>query len=118
MKQKEITFCGKTYTVVFTIKTIMGYEQITGRSFFDAGNKLSTIGDKAALLYAAIVAADEKADIAFDDIINSDRVAAVNEIVSAFAEIDKLAEEFFEIPKVEPQPEPAAEDQKGDQPKN
>ena len=119
MKQKEITFNGKTYQVVFVVKTMAAFEEITGKSFFDADNKLQTLGDKAALLYAAIIAADAKADISFEDIINADKVEAVNEIIKAFGVIDKLAAEFFEIPAIEPQPEPAEEqEQKGNSSKN
>jgi hypothetical protein len=119
MKQKEITFNGKTFPVVFVVKTMAAFEEITGKSFFDSDNKLQTLGDKAALLYAAIIAADAKADISFEDIINADKVEAVNEIIKAFGVINELAAEFFEIPAIEPQPEPAEEqEQKGNGSKN
>ena len=35
MTQKKIKMAGKTYPVVFTLKTMMNFEEITGKSFFN-----------------------------------------------------------------------------------
>ena len=114
MNQKEITINGKQFPVVFTVKTMMGFEDITGVSFF--GKDFKSIGDKTALVFAAIIAADDKADITFDDLMNADKVQTLNDIAEAFNVIDSLANDFFGIPKVEPQPDPTEE--KSDDPKN
>ena len=116
MTQKEITINGKTFPVVFTVKTIMGFEDITGKSFF--GEKFRTIGNKTALVFAAIIAADEKADLTMDDLMNADQVETLNDIGNAFTTVNELADEFFHIPAVEPQPEPAEESEEGDNQKN
>lgn len=119
MKQKEITFLEKTYPVAFTVKTMTAFEDITGKSFFDPKNKLKKLGDKAVLLFCAIIAADPKAGIKLDDILDSDKVEAVNDIINAFNVINELAAEFFHIPAIEPQPEPTEEqEQKGNGSKN
>ena len=50
MNTKEITINGKTYPVVFNMKTILGYEQISGKSFF--GEDFSKMGERLALIAA------------------------------------------------------------------
>ena len=114
MKQKEITINGKTYPVVFTIKTLMGFEDVYGSSFF--GKKFDNIGQKTVLVYAAIVAANEKTEITLDDLMNAESVETLNDIGNAFSIINDLANDFFKIPAVEPQPEDVEE--KGDNSKN
>lgn len=116
MKQKEITINGKTYPVVFTIKTMMGFEDITGKKFFSVNFEF--VGDKVALVFASIIAADEKAEIQMDEMLNGDNLNALNDIGNAFNTINEMAEEFFRIPKVEPKPEPEAKPKNGDDPKN
>ena len=115
MKQKEIKIGETTFPVAFTVKTMMGFEDITGKTFF--GESFKTIGSKTALVFAAIIAADEKADITLDQLINADKVQTLNDIGNAFTTVNELADEFFDIPKVEPQPEPAEENE-GDNSKN
>ena len=39
MKTKEITINGQTYPITFTIKTLMGYEDITKKKFFQKDNR-------------------------------------------------------------------------------
>ena len=115
MTQKEITINGKTFPVVFTVKTMMGFERITGKRFF--GESFEYIGEKAALVVAAAVAADDNSALTMDEIMNSDKVQTLNDIGNAFTTVNELANEFFDIPKVEPQPEPA-EESEGDNQKN
>jgi cell division protein ZapA (FtsZ GTPase activity inhibitor) len=115
MKQKEITINGKAYPVVFSIKTMMGFEDITGKTFF--GETFRSIGDKTALVFAAIIAADDKTKLTFDELMNADTVDVLNDIGTAFNKINELANEFFKIPAVEPQPE-KTEEKEGDNQKN
>lgn len=103
MTQKEITISGKTYPVVFTIKTMMGFEDITGKPFF--GETFKSIGDKTALVFASIIAADDQAKITLDELLNADKMEVLTDIVAAFTTIDTLAQEFFKTPAVEPEPE-------------
>jgi hypothetical protein len=116
MKQKEIKINGSTYPVVFTIKTMMGFERITGTSFF--GRDFKGIGDKTAIVFAAIVAADENAGVTFEELIDADKVQTLNDIAEAFTVVNELADDFFDIPKVEPKPEADSSESSGDDSKN
>ena len=111
MKQKEITINNKKFNVVFTMKTMMGYENITGRSFF--GESFEKISDKIALVMAAILAANNDADITLEEMMNAETVEKMNQVIEAGKAVMELAGEFFKIPKVEPKPkEPTDEEGK------
>ena len=115
MTQKEITINGKSYPVVFTMKTLIGFEDVYGSSFF--GKNFKNLGQKTVLVYAAVVAADDKTDLRIEDLMNADSTQALDEIIEAFKVVDELAGEFFKNPAVEPEPEPA-EEKEGDNAKN
>lgn len=93
MKQKEVTINGKTYPVIFTMKTITGFEEIVNHSFFV--DDFSKMTSRIAIVVAAIVAADINADISTEDIMNADKFKAVNEILEAYTTVMELAGEFF-----------------------
>lgn len=93
MKQKEVTINGKTYPVIFTMKTITGFEEIVNHSFFV--DDFSKMTSRIAIVVAAIVAADINADISTEDIMNADKFKAVNEILEAYSIVNELAGEFF-----------------------
>lgn len=120
MKTKEITINGQTYPITFTIKTLMGYEDITKKKFFRKDNKLESLSDKVALVYASIIAADDKAQITIDEMMNADKMEILNDIINAFNELDAMASEFFRVPAVEPQPEKTEgeDEDEGDNSKN
>lgn len=99
MKQKEVTINGKTYPVIFTMKTITGFEEIVEHSFFT--DDFSKMASRIAIVVAAIVAADINADVSADDMLNADKFEAVNEVLEAYATVMELAGEFFEVPKKE-----------------
>lgn len=111
MNTKEITINGKTYPVVFNMKTILGYEQISGKSFF--GEDFSKMSERLALITAAVISADSKADISIDELINADKQELVQEIIAAGSVVIGMANEFFKKPDVEPKPE-----EEGDKGKN
>lgn len=114
MKQKEVTINGKTYPVIFTMKTITGFEEIVNHSFFV--DDFSKMTSRIAIVVAAIVAADINADISTEDIMNADKFKAVNEILEAYNTVMKLAGEFFPKKKKEDSKEEKAE--KTDKEKN
>lgn len=115
MQQKDITIGGKTYPVVFTLKTMMNFEEITGKSIF--GETFDTLKERIALIMSAIFAADEKADITVEQLANAESWEAAQDIVKAYVAVMELSAKFFNIPEVEPKDEPApAEDE--EQPKN
>lgn len=119
MKTKEITINGQTYPITFTIKTLMGYEDITKKKFFRKDNRLESLSDKVALVYASIIAADDKAQITIDEMMNADKMEILNDIINAFNELDAMASEFFRVPAVEPQQvKTEDEDEGGDNSKN
>ena len=99
MTKKEITLNGKTYPVVFTIKTMMGFENIVGHSFFDE-KTFSSFNVRMAIIIAAILAANKNADIPFDEWADIDDMEGLNEFVVAFNTVMKMSAEFFHIPEV------------------
>ena len=97
MKQKEVTINGKTYPIVFTMKTITGFEEIVKHSFF--ADDFSMMASRMAIVVAAIVAADINADVSADDMLNADKFEAVKEVIGAYTTVMELAGEFFEVPE-------------------
>jgi hypothetical protein len=112
MNMKEITINGKKYPVVFNMKTILGYEQISGKSFF--GEDFSKMSERLALIVAAVISADSKADISIDDMMNADTMELVQEILTAYTVVIGMVNEFFKTPDVEPKPN----EEEGDKGKN
>ena len=112
MNQKEITINGIQYAVVFDMKTIMNFEEITnGQSFFSAS--FETMKNRVAVIAAAAFSADEKTDLTVEKILGNNDYKAVQQIIEAYNIIMTLAGEFFNIPQIEKNnnPEsPAAED--------
>lgn len=103
MNTKEITINGKTYPVVFNMKTILGYEQISGKSFF--GEDFTKMSERLALITAAVISADSKADVSIDELINADKLELVQEIITDGSVVIGMVNEFFKKPEVEPKPE-------------
>lgn len=112
MNMKEITINGKTYPVVFNMKTILGYEQISGKSFF--GEDFSKMSERLALIVAAVVSAGGKEELSIDEMINADKLELVQEIIAAYTVIIGMVNEFFKKPDVEPKPN----EEEGDKGKN
>ena len=102
MQQKEITIGGKQYPVVFTLKTMMNFEEITGKSFF--GESFDTFKSRIALIISAVVAADENAGITIEQLTNADTWQAAQDIVKAYVAVMELSAKFFNIPEVESEP--------------
>ena len=107
MQQKEITIGGKQYPIVFTLKTMMNYEEITGQSFFSAS--FDNFKERIALIISAIFAADEKTDITVEQLANAESWEAAQDIVKAYVAVMELSAKFFNIPEVEPKDEKPAE---------
>ena len=115
MKQKEITINGKQYPVVFTMDTLMYFEDILNKSYFDSD--LRTIKDRMGIIYAAALSADEDTKLTVEEMKGQGDLDAVNQIIVAYNTVMELASEFFKIPKVaadaEAEEQPEAEE--GDQ---
>ena len=108
---KEITINGKKYPVVFNMKTILGYEQISGKSFF--GEDFAKMSERLALIAAAVISAGGKEELSIDDMINADTMELVQEILTAYTVVIGMVNEFFKTPGVEPKQE-----EEGDKGKN
>ncbi len=108
MQQKEITIGGKTYPVVFTLKTMMNFEEITGKSFF--GETFDTFKSRIVLIISAVFAADENSDLTIEKLANSDTWQAAQDIVKAYVLVMELSAKFFNIPEVEPKDEKPADE--------
>lgn len=113
MNQASIIIQGKTYPVVFSMKTLIGFEDIVNHSFFE--EKFDKMSSRMALVIAAINAADPNADITAKQLLDISDWQQAKEVVTAYNTVMELAAEFFRIPAVEPKDEPTAE---GEQPKN
>ena len=112
MNTKEITINGKTYPVVFNMKTILGYEEISGQSFF--GEDFSKMSERLALITAAVISAGGKEELSIDEMINADKLELVQEIITAYTVVIEMVNEFFKKPDVEPKPN----EEEGDKGKN
>ena len=110
MNKKEIILQGKTYPIDFTMQAIMTFEEIADKSFFDCNFSKTT--DRMALIYAAVMNANKKADITIEKIAGSMDLKAIKDIIAAFGIVMNLANEFFELPKV------TQEEDKTDEPKD
>ena len=117
MTKKEITINGKTYPVIFTLKTLSNFEEIVNKSFFEAN--LNTTNSRIAMVVAAALAADKDSKLTVEECIGNNDWEAYKQIGEAYAIVMKLAESFFPIPEVEPKDEkPADEQTDDDKPKN
>ena len=113
MTQKEITLQGKTYPIDFTMQAIMTFEEVANKSFFDCNFNKTT--DRIALIYAAVMNADKKADITIEKITGDMDLKAVREIIAAFGIVMNLANDFFELPKVTQEEEKVDEPKEGEE---
>lgn len=99
MKTKEITINGKTFKIAFTVKTMMSYEKITGKSFFEA--KLSNLEERLPLIISAILTVEDNPDITAEELMNIDNVNGLQDIISAFAAVMELSALFFDQPVID-----------------
>ena len=109
MTKKEITINGKIYPVVFTIETMMNFEEIADKSFFETD--LKKLKDRMALVIAAVIAADEKTTLTVDDLRGSEDIEAIQQVMAAFNVVMEASTEFFKIPSVEPKDTKQTNDQ-------
>ena len=118
MTQKTITINGKQYPVVFNLKTLSNFEEITNQGFFES--KLNKTTERMAMVMAAVLAADKDADLKIDELQGKEDWEAYLQINKAYAEVMTLASEFFPIPEVEKgkEPEPTENEEEDEKPKN
>lgn len=107
---KEITINGIKYPVAFNMKTIISYEEIADKSYFDSNFGKTT--ERIALIVAAVLTADEKSKIKVEDVMGNNDLAAIKQISEAFLIILNMSTEFFGIPSVIEQPELTEEERK------
>ena len=118
MTRKEITIGGNTYPVVFNIDAMMIFEEVGNKQFFKANFDL--LKDRMAVVYAAVLSANEKTTLTIEKMKGDGTIDAVKEIVAAYNIVMDLAGEFFKIPKVVAVEEEAEKqpEEEGDNPKN
>jgi hypothetical protein len=109
MKTKEITIGGKTYPVAFSMKTMLNYEEISGKSFF--GETFDHLKERIAIIMSAALTADENTTLTVEELMNGDEWEKVKDILAAYNTVMELCAEFMKIPAVEPQPEKPSEDE-------
>ena len=96
--KKEITIGGVQYPVEFTFQTLLNFEEIAGKSFFETDFK--KLKDRIALIAAAVYAANENTKLTVEDIMGERKLKDIQDITAAFAVVIDLCNEYFEIPKV------------------
>lgn len=109
-KQYTIHLLGQDIDVKMNMKVIIGYEEISGTSFY--GENFDTFKTRYALLAAIIAASDADSDL-------SNRLltdVSPKEFTAAFEVVMQAVADFFEIPTVIKQDEEPKQD--GEQPKN
>ena len=118
MTQKEITINGQQYPVVFTMDTLMNFERIVSKSFFETDFK--TLTDRMALIIAAVITANEKTTLTVEAMKGDNDLKAVQQIIAAYNVVMTLAGEFFNIPQIEKNnnPESPATEDDADKQKN
>ena len=103
MTQKEITINGQQYPVVFTMDTLMNFERIVSKSFFETDFK--TLTDRMALIIAAVITANEKTTLTVEAMKGNNDLKAVQQIIAAYNIVAALMGEFFDVPEVVKQAE-------------
>lgn len=116
MTTKKITINGKEYPVVFTMKTILTFEENTNKSFF--GEQFETLRNRMAIIYSAVVAADQETSFTLDDMMNIDNMQGMKDVLEAFTLVMEMASEFFKVPEIEPKDTSEPDDNKGTKTKN
>ena len=111
MTQKVITINGKNYPVIFTLKTLSNFEEITGKSFFSAD--LDLVKNRIAIICAAAIAADKDTALTVEELRGNETWDDYVKIADAYTEVMTLAKEFFPVVKVDGQQddEPVVEEQ-------
>lgn len=117
MQKKNITINGKEYPVVFTMDTLMNFETIVGKSFFETDFK--TLKDRMALVCAAVITANENTDLTIDALKGNNDLKAIQQIIEAYNIVTVVMGEFFEVPDVVKAEEAAEQtDDDGEKAKN
>ena len=98
MQKKNITINGKEYPVVFTMDTLMNFETIVGKSFFETDFK--TLKDRMALVCAAVITANENTDLTIDALKGNNDLKAIQQIIEAYNIVTVVMGEFFQVPDV------------------
>ena len=98
MTKKEITINGNTYPIAFTMDTMINFEEIADKSFFDTD--LKRLKDRMAIIMAAAITADEKTKLTVEELRGSGDLEAVQQIIAAFNIVMEASTEFFKVPAV------------------
>lgn len=107
MKERKITIAGKEISVAFNGATMISFEEITKKPFFE--EKFTTQASRMALIFSAIYAFDENTDMTMTELMKTVSWKEMNE---AFTIVMEASMEFFDIPEVAKQPEPTEEEKK------
>ena len=103
MTEKKITINGEEYPVVFTMDTLINFESIVKKSFFETDFK--TLVDRMALIIAAVLTANENTTLTVEAMKGNGNLEAVQQIIAAYAVVAELMGKFFEVPEVVKQAE-------------
>jgi hypothetical protein len=98
MTQKNISINGRQVPVVVDFQTLLNFEKIADKSFFDTYFK--KLADRIAIIAAAAISANEKTSLTVDDIMGQKDLQAIHDITANFNVVMELVGEFFQLPKV------------------
>ena len=119
MKTTNITIAGKQYQVQFDFQTLLNFEQITKKAFFETN--FAMIVDRMAIIMAAVLSSDEDSKLTVEILKGNGDYNAVKEIIAAYTVVMELAGEYFKVPEVVKESEAKETEGQGDndeQPKN
>jgi len=112
---REIQIGTRTLPVAFNMTTLLAYEDISGRPFFN--ENFERTKERLAIIFAAVYAADKDTTFAVEDLMTC---SDWQQISTAFETVTQLATEFFTVPKVvaDAEQQEAAQQDEGDGAKN
>ena len=116
MDKKEITINGVNYPIVFTMDTLMNFESIVNKSFFETDFK--TMKDRMALIIAAVITANEKTPLTIEAMKGGNDLNAVQQIIEAYNVVAEAMGEFFKLPEVLKKAEAEEQQENDDNAKN
>lgn len=116
MTQKEITINGVNYPIIFTMDTLMNFESIVNKSFFETDFK--TLKDRMALIIAAVITANENTTLTVESMKGNGDLKAVQQIIASYNIVAEAMGEFFKVPEVLKNAEAEEQQEKDDNAKN
>lgn len=118
MKQNFVTINGVNYPIVFDLKALTNFEDITKQGVFEAN--MNTTNNRIAIVIGAAISADKNTALTVKEMRGKETFEDYKQIVKAYNVVMTLAKDFFKIPEVEKEKEEKTDEGEGEdeKPKN